>query len=923
MKKISLLSTLLLLLAQAMYAQQEGLNFQGVARDASGAVMANKNINLQLTIIGTVENGEVGFVEYTEIIQATTNAQGIFAVVIGALGSVEFEAIDWTLVPKYLKVGMDQNGGTQFITMGITQLQTVPFAHFANGVKAEDIDGIVPIEQGGTGVTSIESLKTSLSLETKEDVSNKSTDTSLGTSEELYPTQNAVKSYVDLATNQATTDARYLTLSGGSMSGDIAMGANDISGAGTVSATTFSGDLSGTINTATTATTQSAGDNSTKVATTAYVDASPSGSALVADAINDGTTTIAPSQNVVFDALALKLDLAGGSMGGDIAMGANDISGAGTVSATTFSGDLNGTINTATTATTQTVGTSTTQLATTEFVNTASSAKVADAITNGTTTIAPSQNAVFDALALKLDLVGGSMSGDIAMGANDISGAGTVSATTFAGDLSGTINTATTATTQSAVDNSTKVATTAYADAAAKNIVSDFIVAGIADIAPSQNAVSLALGTVYDELSSKLDLAGGTMSGDIAMGANDISGAGTVSATTFAGDLNGTINTATTATTQSVGDNSTKVATTAYADAALTLKLDLAGGSMSGDIAMGANDISGAGTVSATTFGGDLSGTINTATIATTQSAGDNSTKVATTAYADAALALKVPYTGATGEVDFGAYDLTVNGVMIGKGGVTGNTRIGASALNRNSIGDGVHNTAVGFAAITTAATADNNTGVGYLALFLTTGGDNTAIGNEAGFLNVTGSQNTYIGSKTGSSPNNLTNTTAIGYNAAATTSNSIILGNSSIATLRCQVNSISSLSDGRDKTDILTLSEGLDFIKQLKPVTFTWNTRDKAKVGIKSAGFIAQDLLALQQNSTIGANLDLVSFENPDKLEARYANLLPIMVKAIQEETDLRVKEMEVKDQEITDLKERLSSLEDLVNQLLAEQQK
>ena len=560
MKKISLLSTLLLLLAQAMYAQQEGLNFQGVARDASGAVMANKNINLQLTIIGTVENGEVGFVEYTEIIQATTNAQGIFAVVIGALGSVEFEAIDWTLVPKYLKVGMDQNGGTQFITMGITQLQTVPFAHFANGVKAEDIDGIVPIEQGGTGVTSIESLKTSLSLETKEDVSNKSTDTSLGTSEELYPTQNAVKSYVDLATNQATTDARYLTLSGGSMSGDIAMGANDISGAGTVSATTFAGDLSGTINTATTA---------------------------------------------------------------------------------------------------------------------------------------------------------------------------------------------------------------------------------------------------------------------------------------------------------------------------------------------------------------------------TTQSAGDNSTKVATTAYADAALALKVPYTGATGEVDFGAYDLTVNGVMVGKGGVTGSTRIGASALNRNSIGDGVHNTAVGFAAITTAATADNNTGVGYLALFLTTGGDNTAIGNEAGFLNVTGSQNTYIGSKTGSSPNNLTNTTAIGYNAAATTSNSIILGNSSIATLRCQVNSISSLSDGRDKTDILTLSEGLDFIKQLKPVTFTWNTRDKAKVGIKSAGFIAQDLLALQQNSTIGANLDLVSFENPDKLEARYANLLPIMVKAIQEETDLRVKEMEVKDQEITDLKERLSSLEDLVNQLLAEQQK
>jgi len=44
--------------------------------------------------------------------------------------------------------------------------------------------------------------------------------------------------------------------------------------------------------------------------------------------------------------------------------------------------------------------------------------------------------------------------------------------------------------------------------------------------------------------------------------------AGTATAVTFLGDLNGTINTATTGTTQSAGDNSTLIATTAYADAA-------------------------------------------------------------------------------------------------------------------------------------------------------------------------------------------------------------------------------------------------------------------------------------------------------------------------------------------------------------------
>ena len=48
---------------------------------------------------------------------------------------------------------------------------------------------------------------------------------------------------------------------------------------------------------------QSAGNNSTKAANTKYVDAK------VAESITNGVTGIAPSQNVVYDALALKADL--------------------------------------------------------------------------------------------------------------------------------------------------------------------------------------------------------------------------------------------------------------------------------------------------------------------------------------------------------------------------------------------------------------------------------------------------------------------------------------------------------------------------------------------------------------------------------------------------------------------------------------
>lgn len=50
--------------------------------------------------------------------------------------------------------------------------------------------------------------------------------------------------------------------------------------------------------------------------------------AAVTDAIVDGVTTVAPSQNAVYDALQLKLSLAGGTMSGDLNLGGNDLTGA-------------------------------------------------------------------------------------------------------------------------------------------------------------------------------------------------------------------------------------------------------------------------------------------------------------------------------------------------------------------------------------------------------------------------------------------------------------------------------------------------------------------------------------------------------------------------------------------------------------------
>jgi len=222
----------------------------------------------------------------------------------------------------------------------------------------------------------------------------------------------------------------------------------------------------------------------------------------------------------------------------------------------------------------------------------------------------------------------------------------------------------------------------------------------------------------------------------------------------------------------------------------------------------------------------------------------------------------------------------------------TGNCAVGNSALIANAVG-GINNTAVGSGGVmSTNTTGEGNAAFGNAALSgNTTGTTNTAIGYGALLQNSTGANNTAIGATAGWDPGpaNTTgsNNTFVGYQAcgaSATASNVITLGNSSIGTLRCQQTSITALSDARDKTDIAPIPAGLAFVNALKPVSFVWNMRDGGKVGIPEFGFIAQDLQQVQADHVTVPNL--VSTENPDKLEASAGTLIPVLVKAIQELT-------------------------------------
>jgi hypothetical protein len=247
------------------------------------------------------------------------------------------------------------------------------------------------------------------------------------------------------------------------------------------------------------------------------------------------------------------------------------------------------------------------------------------------------------------------------------------------------------------------------------------------------------------------------------------------------------------------------------------------------------------------------------------------------------------------------------NSVIIGTGSalaLTGqsNVVIGRFAmLNATTAQTGV---AVGSGAGQSLTTGNANTFVGSSSgVNVTTGFSNTCIGQGAGSsLDANSNGNTFIGNGTGTNtvgPITGTGNICIGLGASPSTASviqEITLGGPSIGALRCAQTTITSLSDARDKKEIEELPVGLDFVKGLKPVKFVWDDRDEnGRHEVKDFGFIAQDLKKSQEDANLADTLKLVYEENPEKLEASYGKLIPVLVKAIQELT-AKVEALEAK---------------------------
>ena len=111
---------ILLTFCTGLFAQvPQAINYQGVARDASGNPLSNQNLGLRITIHNTTPNGPI---DYQETFTATTNQFGLYTVQIGKGNPITgiFSAISWGTASHFFSVDIDINGGSNYVSAGVS-----------------------------------------------------------------------------------------------------------------------------------------------------------------------------------------------------------------------------------------------------------------------------------------------------------------------------------------------------------------------------------------------------------------------------------------------------------------------------------------------------------------------------------------------------------------------------------------------------------------------------------------------------------------------------------------------------------------------------------------------------------------------------------------------------------------------------------
>ncbi|MCB0760640.1 MAG: hypothetical protein KDC12_03885 [Flavobacteriales bacterium] len=140
----SVLSAFLLCLGLIGFAQAppQGISYQAVARDLNGQILNDALLVARMNILA---NGENGTLMWQETHSVTTDAYGLFSLIIGQGESTgfgnspSFDLINWGAAAYWLNVEIDPGDGI-FELMGSSQFLSVPYAFYAesSGSSTDD-----------------------------------------------------------------------------------------------------------------------------------------------------------------------------------------------------------------------------------------------------------------------------------------------------------------------------------------------------------------------------------------------------------------------------------------------------------------------------------------------------------------------------------------------------------------------------------------------------------------------------------------------------------------------------------------------------------------------------------------------------------------------------------------------------------------
>jgi hypothetical protein len=152
MKTINSLLTGLLLTASLFLTQQataqapQRMSYQSVLRNSSNVLLAETLVGIKISVL---QGGAAGTPVYVETQTATTNANGLLSIQIGAgtASTGSFATINWAAGTYFIKTETDPAGGTNYSITGTQEILSVPYALSAgNGISTAQADAIVSMQ---------------------------------------------------------------------------------------------------------------------------------------------------------------------------------------------------------------------------------------------------------------------------------------------------------------------------------------------------------------------------------------------------------------------------------------------------------------------------------------------------------------------------------------------------------------------------------------------------------------------------------------------------------------------------------------------------------------------------------------------------------------------------------------------------------